>query len=143
MDGNDDPRQRGTAWMAKGGGIGGVGGGALEQPRQWTGRPVGRPLYPWECRAALSRQARPEEAQEPSWGAAAKGAALCACCGAAAAMRPLALHAAEVVVEYLRLPLLVERVLRGEDGVVWTAAGRARASRLDVLTPREVVGVWP
>ena len=87
--------------------------------------------------------ARPEEAQEPSWGAAAKGAALCACCGAAAAMRPLALHAAEVVVEYLRLPLLVERVLRGEDGVVWTAAGRARAGRLDVLTPREVVGVWP
>ena len=58
-------------------------------------------------------------------------------------MRPLALHAAEVVVEYLRLPLLVERVLRGEDGVVWTAAGRARAGRLDVLTPREVVGVWP
>ena len=68
MDGNDDPRQRGTAWMAKGGGIGGVGGGALEQPRQWTARPVGQPLYPWECRAALSRQARPEEAQEPSWG---------------------------------------------------------------------------
>ena len=25
---------------------------------------------PWECRAARSRQARPEEAQEPSWGAA-------------------------------------------------------------------------
>ena len=28
---------------------------------------------PWECRAAQSRQARPEEAQEPSWGTA-KGA---------------------------------------------------------------------
>jgi len=79
VDGNDDPRQRGTAWMAKGGGIGGVGGGALEQPRQWTGRPVGRPLYPWECRAAQSRQARPEEAQEPSWGDAAQAAALRCC----------------------------------------------------------------
>jgi hypothetical protein len=29
---------------------------------------VGRPL-PCERRAAQSRQARPEEAQEPSWGA--------------------------------------------------------------------------
>ena len=126
-----------------------MGSAALEAARSSSrgsgGAPSGpAPLPPWEeCRAAWSRQARPEEAQEPSWGAAAKGAALCACCGAAAAMRPLALHAAEVVVEYLRLPLLVERVLRGEDGVVWTAAGRAQAGRLDVLTPREVVGVWP
>ena len=31
-------------------------------------------LSPWECRAAQSRQACPEEAQEPSWGAAAKAA---------------------------------------------------------------------
>ena len=30
---------------------------------------MSRPLT-WECRAAQSRQARPEEAQEPSWGAA-------------------------------------------------------------------------
>ena len=52
--------------------MGGFGGGALEQPRRWAARPVGRPLYPWECRAAQSRQACPEEAQEPSWGAAAK-----------------------------------------------------------------------
>eukprot|EP00964_Phaeocystis_antarctica_P013141 scaffold7206_cov57-Phaeocystis_antarctica.AAC.2 len=31
------------------------------------------PASSWECRAAQSRQARPEEAQEPSWGTA-KGA---------------------------------------------------------------------
>ena len=40
------------------------------------------PASPWERRAAQSRQARPEEAQEPSWGPA-KGALLP--CGAAAA----------------------------------------------------------
>ena len=34
-----------------------------------AGRPVGRPL-PWECWAARSRQARPEEARGASWGAA-------------------------------------------------------------------------
>ena len=28
------------------------------------------PASSWECRAARSRQARPEEAQEPSWGSA-------------------------------------------------------------------------
>ena len=57
---------------------------AVDGERRWTrrlrrrlartaeavaGRPVGRPL-PWERRAARSRQARPEEAQEPSWGPA-------------------------------------------------------------------------
>ena len=26
--------------------------------------------FPWECRAAQSRQVRPEEVREPSWGAA-------------------------------------------------------------------------
>ena len=31
------------------------------------------PASSWECRAAQSRQARPEEAQEPSWGAAKAG----------------------------------------------------------------------
>ena len=50
--------------------MGGFGGGYLEHPRQWLGaRWTGRPLY-WEYRAAQSRQARPEEAQEPSWGTA-------------------------------------------------------------------------
>ena len=37
-----------------------------------AGIPVAWPL-PWECRAAQSRQARPEEAQEPSWRAAKAG----------------------------------------------------------------------
>eukprot|EP00964_Phaeocystis_antarctica_P060053 scaffold35776_cov63-Phaeocystis_antarctica.AAC.1 len=56
--------------LGKGGGIGGgFGGGSLEHPRQWCTQ--GRPL-PWECRATRS-QACPEEAQQPSWGAA-KGA---------------------------------------------------------------------
>ena len=31
------------------------------------------PVSPWECRATLSHQARPEEAQEPSWGTAKGG----------------------------------------------------------------------
>ena len=30
-------------------------------------------LSPWECHTAWSHQARPEEAQEPSWGAAKGG----------------------------------------------------------------------
>ena len=50
-----------TAWMVKGGEIGGFGGGLLEHPRQWLGAQW-RGLFPWECRAAQSRQARPEEA---------------------------------------------------------------------------------
>ena len=55
--------------MAKGSAIGGFGGGWLEHPRQrlgaqWPG------LLPWECRAAQSRQARLEEAQESSSGTA-------------------------------------------------------------------------
>ena len=37
-----------------------------------AGRPGGRPL-PWECWAARSRQARPEEARGASWGAAQGG----------------------------------------------------------------------
>ena len=37
-----------------------------------AGIPVAWPL-PWECRAAQSRQLRPEKVQEPSWGAANKG----------------------------------------------------------------------
>ena len=99
-----------------------------------SGWALSGPASSWECRAARSRQARSEEAQEPSWGAA-KGA-LGAGCGAAAPIWPLALHAAEVVVEYLGLPLLVERVLRGEDRVVGAAAGGARPARLDQLAPR-------
>ena len=49
----------------------GFRGGSLEHPRQWLGAQwVGRILG---VRVAQSRQARPEEAQEPSWGTA-KGA---------------------------------------------------------------------
>ena len=60
-----------------------------------SGRPVGlpAPLPPWEeCRAAWSRQVRPEEAQEPSWGAAAccqgLGASSLLCCGCSEAAKP-------------------------------------------------------
>ena len=60
--------------QVKGSDIGdGFGGGSLEQPRpRGSGRPgeTARGLYSWECRAAQSHQARPEEVQEPSWGAA-------------------------------------------------------------------------
>ncbi len=59
--------------MVKGGDVGGFGGGSLEQPRQWLGA-WWAGLSPWECRAAQSRQARPEEAHEPSWGTAKAGA---------------------------------------------------------------------
>ena len=59
--------------MGKGGEIGGFGGGWLEQSRQWLGAQWAG-LFPWECRAAQSRRERPEEAQEPSWGAAKAGA---------------------------------------------------------------------
>ena len=58
--------------MVKGGGIGDFGGGQLEHPRRWPGANW-RGLFPWECRAAQSRQAPPEEAQQPSWGAAKGG----------------------------------------------------------------------
>ena len=47
-----------------------------------AGRPGGRPLR-WECWAARSRQARPEEARGASWGAA-QGGRFCACCPARA-----------------------------------------------------------
>ena len=42
--------------------------------RRGNGWAPSGPASPWECRATQSRQARPEEAQEPSWGAATKGA---------------------------------------------------------------------
>ena len=38
----------------------------------WAPAPGG-PASSWECRAAQSRQARPEEAQEPSWGSHRQG----------------------------------------------------------------------
>ena len=58
-----DPSSRGSGWAPSG------------------------PASPWECRAAQSRQARPEEAQEPSWSAAKRDSsavllpkvALCPC----------------------------------------------------------------
>ena len=53
----------------EGGGIEDLGGGSLELLRPWAGRPVAW-ASPWERRAARSRQARPEEPQEPSCGAA-------------------------------------------------------------------------
>ena len=55
--------------MGKGGETGGFGGGWLEQSRRCGWAPSGL-ASSWECRAARSRQARPEEAQEPSWGTA-------------------------------------------------------------------------
>ena len=53
-----------ASWRVEGGGIGGFGGGWLEQPRQWRGAQWPAPS-PWECRAAQIRQARPEEAKAP------------------------------------------------------------------------------
>eukprot|EP00964_Phaeocystis_antarctica_P100922 scaffold66460_cov35-Phaeocystis_antarctica.AAC.2 len=58
--------------------IGGFGGGWLKRSRQWLGA-HSPGLSPGVSRAARSRQACPEEAQEPSWGTA-KGAALWPCC---------------------------------------------------------------
>ena len=55
--------------MDKGGGMGGFGGGSLEQPRRWLGAQWAG-LFPWECGTAQSHQARPEEAQVASWRAA-------------------------------------------------------------------------
>ena len=58
----------------KAGEIGDFGGSSLEHPRRWLdARPPGGWASPWECRAAQSRQLRPEKVQEPSWGAANKG----------------------------------------------------------------------
>ena len=55
-------------------------GGSIKHARRWHGAQraghfLGVPSRPelatsWECRAAQSRQARPEEAQEPSSGTA-------------------------------------------------------------------------
>ena len=55
-----------SACMVKGGDIGDLGGGSLEHP-SWA---PGGLTSSWECRASRSCQARPEEAQESSWGAA-------------------------------------------------------------------------
>ena len=64
-------RQHGLAgaYMVKGGSIGGFGGGWLEHLRQWlcTQWPG---ISPRVSQAARSPQARPEEAQELSWGTA-------------------------------------------------------------------------
>eukprot|EP00964_Phaeocystis_antarctica_P087770 scaffold55781_cov36-Phaeocystis_antarctica.AAC.1 len=62
-------------------------GAASSSTRGSGGAPTG-PASSWERRAVQSRQARPEEAQEPSWGAAQE--ALWPCWGAA-----VAVHAAE------------------------------------------------
>ena len=82
------------AYMAKGGGIGGFGGGWLKHLRrrlgaQWPG------LLPCVSRAAQSRQARPEEVQEPCWGAAQAGTSTLLPCrrGLARAPRPRAARA--------------------------------------------------
>eukprot|EP00964_Phaeocystis_antarctica_P011898 scaffold6564_cov30-Phaeocystis_antarctica.AAC.2 len=64
-------------------------------PGALGGRPVGRSL-PWECRAAQSFQARPEEAREPTSGTA-KGVAL--------AMLPLTLALALALTLTLALTL--------------------------------------
>ena len=58
--------------MVKGGDIGNLGGGSLEHPRQWLGAQwaglfLGVPSRPEPPGGA------PEEAQEPSWGAAKAG----------------------------------------------------------------------
>ena len=52
--------------MVKGGEMGGFGGGGLEWPGQWPGAQWAD-LSPWESRAVQGREARPEEAREPSW----------------------------------------------------------------------------
>ena len=73
-EGDDQRASRGRELLAQGldrqkaGEMGGFGNGALEHLKQWRGAPRG-PASSWECRAARSRQARPEEAQETSWGA--------------------------------------------------------------------------
>ena len=61
--------------MVKGTGIDDFGeerNAARSSPRGGGGAPSGWASL-WECRAALSRQARPEEPQELSWGAAKAG----------------------------------------------------------------------
>ena len=52
--------------------MGDLGGGSLEQLCVSCWGPSGR-ASTWECRAAQSQQAPPEEAQEPSWGTASQG----------------------------------------------------------------------
>ena len=54
--------------MAKAGKWAALEAASLSAPK-WLGRPIWAGLFLGvECRAAQSRQARPEEAQEPSWG---------------------------------------------------------------------------
>eukprot|EP00964_Phaeocystis_antarctica_P100124 scaffold65821_cov25-Phaeocystis_antarctica.AAC.1 len=62
----------GRAWRLKASEVGDVGGGALEHPRHKLGAPwPGR--FAWECQAAQSDQARPEEAHAQSSGGAKGG----------------------------------------------------------------------
>ena len=56
------------AWMVKGGGSKAVKSAALEAAHS-SSRGSG-PASAWECRAVQSRQARPAEVQELSWGTA-------------------------------------------------------------------------
>jgi hypothetical protein len=60
-----------------------------------------------------------------------------------AAAATLALHPAEVVVEDFGLPLLIQAVLRGQNRMVRSPPGRARAgvALIHDLLPRDVVGV--
>jgi hypothetical protein len=60
--------------------MGGFGGGCSSSSRGSGWAPSG-PASPWECRAARSHQARPEEAQEASWGAAKEGTLALLACG--------------------------------------------------------------
>ena len=69
-----------------------------------------RPLS-WECRAARSRQARPEEAQEPRWGAAL-GVALWPRCAAQHTLDPLAERVLEGEAALRALGLAAEVVAR-------------------------------
>ena len=61
--------------MVKGGELKATLQAADASPRGSGGVPPVAWASPWECRAAQSRQARPEEAWDPSWGAAKEGAA--------------------------------------------------------------------
>eukprot|EP00964_Phaeocystis_antarctica_P096583 scaffold62868_cov28-Phaeocystis_antarctica.AAC.1 len=76
------------------------------------------PASSWECRAAQSRQARPEEAQEASWGAAKRGTlTMLRCCRRIAPLgvlvpdRPhVQLRAAEVVLAPVAAAVVVVTV---------------------------------
>ena len=105
--------------MVKGGKIGGFSGGSLEHPRQWLGAPWAG-LFPWECPAAQSRQARPEEAQELSW-RAAKGGTLTA---------PLHLERRpHLLARSARQPVVLERQ-RSQRAVVAQPGGERLTTRV-------------